>query len=215
MNTYLWEFAQKLPSENLFQVILKSALSVAASYHADVGKTNNKWMCHKCKTLWMHGYFHVDEVAGTDRYDKIIEKYQNKTIRSKKQQAYLDYLTSRKHTTVKYTCKLCSNQTRITTDKSCHKPNASTSNLDVVCPPVIVSSKKKKRKKDPTAGLTISLETKRSVPNVTKKNKKLFSFSSKEPSKLNALANMLKKKSEGLSSAGSSSAQERLKLLLK
>lgn len=70
---------------------------VAASSEADLGKTNNKWMCRKCKTLWMHGYFQVDEVASTNRYDKLIEKYQNKPSRTRKQQSYLDYLLGRKH----------------------------------------------------------------------------------------------------------------------
>lgn len=220
MNEYLWEFAQKLPSENPFQVILKSALSVSASNAADVGKTNNKWMCRKCKTLWMHGYFHVDEVASTNRYDKLIEKCQNKTVRSKKQQAYVDYLTSRKRVTVKYTCKLCSYKTRVVTDKGNPKPVLTASSLkkEQAGPPsVVANSKKKKRKRDPTAGLSIPLTSKGTPQqNFTKKNAKPSSFSSKEPTKLNALANMLKKKGEGMSSAaGSLTAQDRLKLLLK
>lgn len=213
MNEYLWEFAQRLPSENKFQVILKSALSVAASNHANVDKTNNKWMCQKCKTLWMHGHFHVDEVAATNRYDRLIEKYQSKAFRSKKQQTYVDYLKSRQHVTLKYTCKLCSYKTRFTPKK----PKTTTTNIknNEMCSPIVVSSKKKKkRKRDPTAGLNVLQGANSSLPNMAKTKRRL-SFSSKEPSKLNALANMLKRKSEGMSSAASSSAQDRLKLLLK
>ncbi|XP_055592331.1 uncharacterized protein LOC129744032 isoform X2 [Uranotaenia lowii] len=63
MNEYLWEFAQKLPNENGFQMVLKSALALTASKGADIDKTNDKWMCRKCKTLWMHGYFRAGEVS--------------------------------------------------------------------------------------------------------------------------------------------------------
>nr|XP_029711991.1 uncharacterized protein LOC115256929 [Aedes albopictus] len=219
MNEYLWEFAQKLPSDNPFQIVLKSALSVAASSEADLGKTNNKWMCRKCKTLWMHGYFQVDEVASTNRYDKLIEKYQNKPSRTRKQQAYLDYLLGRKHVIAKYTCKLCSYKTRFITDKRNAKPvqKSLTLNKEHASPSTAVTnSKRKKRQRDPTAGLSIPLTTKGNHKNVlTKKTAKQASFSSKEPSKLNALANMLKKKSEGMSSAEPLTVQDRLKLLLK
>ncbi|EAT37919.1 AAEL010150-PA [Aedes aegypti] len=177
-------------------------------------------MCRKCKTLWMHGYFHVDEVASTNRYDKLIEKCQNKSSRTRKQQAYLDYLTSRKRVTVKYTCKLCSYKTRVITDRggttSKSVSAALTSRKELTAPPVnVTSNKRKKRKRDPTAGLNISVAVKSGPQNVPKKSTKPSSFSSKEPSKLNALANMLKKKTEGMSSVGTLTAQDRLKLLLK
>lgn len=213
---------------------------VAASSEADLGKTNNKWMCRKCKTLWMHGYFQVDEVASTNRYDKLIEKYQNKPSRTRKQQSYLDYLLGRKHVIAvgiffffwvpsdskpvlqplqKYTCKLCSYKTRFITDKRNAKPvqKSLTLNKEHSSPSTAVTnSKRKKRKRDPTAGLSIPLTTKGNHKNVpTKKTAKQTSFSSKEPSKLNALANMLKKKSEGMSSAEPLTVQDRLKLLLK
>ncbi|XP_065085124.1 uncharacterized protein LOC135707258 [Ochlerotatus camptorhynchus] len=209
MNEYLWEFAQKIPSDNQFQVVLKSALLQTASAGADVGKTNDKWMCRKCKTLWMHGYFHVDEIKSTNRYDKLLEKYRNKAVRTKKQQSHFDYLMSRKRVTAKYTCKLCSYKTRITTANK--NPTISESKKEEAVPSA-VNSKKKKRNRDVNAGLNIPFA--KSSPQIAAKKSSKASFNSKEPNHLNALAIMLKKSSEGMSSAGSLKPQDRLKLFL-
>lgn len=80
-------------------------------------------------------------------------------------------------------------------------------------PPSAVNSKKKKRNRDLNAGLTIPFA--KSSPQIAaKKSSKASRFSSREPNDLNALANMLKKSSGGMSSAGSLKPQDRLKLFL-
>uniref|UniRef100_A0A8D8F080 (northern house mosquito) hypothetical protein n=1 Tax=Culex pipiens TaxID=7175 RepID=A0A8D8F080_CULPI len=214
MNEYLWEFAQAFPSENRFQLLLKSALSMTAS--AEVGKTNEKWMCRKCKTLWMHGCFQVDEVAGTARYDALLEKFSDVERRSREQRKHYEYMQSRKATTAKFTCTICSYKTRIpvkggeTISKPLVEPIKATPTA--ITPNIGNSSKKnRKRKKDPTAGLTIAAPKKKGNISQAIGTGKSATFSSKQPSQLQALAAALKKKKAGETEGPT----DRLKLMLK
>ncbi|XP_038107297.1 uncharacterized protein LOC119766570 [Culex quinquefasciatus] len=214
MNEYLWEFAQAFPSENRFQLLLKSALSMTAS--AEVGKTNEKWMCRKCKTLWMHGCFQVDEVAGTARYDALLEKHSDVERRSREQRKHYEYMQSRKATTAKFTCTICSYKTRIpvkggeTISKPLVEPIKATPTA--ITPNIGNSSKKnRKRKKDPTAGLTIVAPKKKGNISQAIGTGKPATFSSKQPSQLQALAAALKKKKAGETEG----PVDRLKLMLK
>ncbi|XP_058819367.1 uncharacterized protein LOC131682138 [Topomyia yanbarensis] len=202
MNEYLWEFAQNLPSDNGFQIVLKTALATAAA-QANLGKTNNKWMCRKCKTLWMHGYFHVDEIKATDKFDKVLSTYEVKTSLSKKQKTYMEYMQSRRNTTVKYTCHLCSYKTRATVINS-----SSSGQNQPKKESATTKGKTKTDKRKPSRDRKNSLPKHVSAQCAGKK-KQASIFSSKNTNQLQALANMLKKGSTGMSS------QDRLKLLLK
>ncbi|XP_055643494.1 uncharacterized protein LOC129779809 [Toxorhynchites rutilus septentrionalis] len=211
MNDYLWEFAQKLPSDNHFQLVLKSALSVRACGATDLDKTNNKWMCRKCKTLWMHGQFQVEEIPATEKLSGLVEKLENKPCCNKKQQNFKNYLESRKRTVVKYTCKLCSYKTRIALKaESNARPLVGQSKKEV--PTVVAASsgnkKKRKHKRDPTAGLTIPTAVADS--RAAGKFKQPTAFNNKQSSQLHALAARLKQKSNG-----AMQTIDRLKLLLK
>uniref|UniRef100_A0A1Q3FVZ6 Uncharacterized protein n=1 Tax=Culex tarsalis TaxID=7177 RepID=A0A1Q3FVZ6_CULTA len=191
---------------------------MTAAARADVGKTNDKWMCRKCKTLWMHGCFRVDEVAGTARYDALLERHGDVDRRSRKQQKHYEYMQSRKRTTAKYTCTICSYKTRIpvkggeinTKPSVQTKPTKATPSVDVVTP---TSKKNRKRKKDPTAGLTIAPPPTKKKGNQSQAidGNKPSMFSSKQPSQLQALAAALKKKK----TAETSEPVDRLKLMLK
>ncbi|XP_039430329.1 uncharacterized protein LOC120413524 [Culex pipiens pallens] len=211
MNEYLWEFAQAFPSENRFQLLLKSALSMTASVRAEVGKTNEKWMCRKCKTLWMHGCFKVDEVAGTARYDALLEKHSDVEQRSREQRKHYEYMQSRKATTAKFTCTICSYKTRIPVKGGDAIPKPTVEPIKATPPPVTptsASKKSRKRKKDPTAGLTIAAPKKKGNMSQAIGTGKPATFSSKQPSQLQALAAALKKKKAG-------EPVDRLKLMLK
>ncbi|XP_058446803.1 uncharacterized protein LOC131427539 [Malaya genurostris] len=191
MNEYLWEFAQKLPSENRFQIVLKSALSTIAAKRSDLGKTNDKWMCRKCKTLWMHGYFHVDEIQRTNKFDKLVPKYEIKSSLSRKQQTYLKYMQSRKNASIKYTCHICSYKTRVAIVQSSRSNKKM--NVKVTKKAVLKTNKSKSQKR------TMAMN----------KKKPASTFNSNNSNKLQALSNILKNKSVEMSS------QDRLKLLLK
>ncbi|XP_053696525.1 uncharacterized protein LOC128743868 [Sabethes cyaneus] len=206
MNDYLWEFAQKLPSENKFQIVLKSALSLTASANADLGESNQKWMCRKCKTLWMHGYFQVTEVDATDKFDRTLEKYEDALDWSRKQRLFRKYMQSRKKTTAKYTCNLCSYKTRVNVREDDSKRAAKVSGAKAEARTTKPIAKAKKNK-------PLESRKKTKKRNAKSANKTNSSFSTKNTNQLQALVSMLKRNSGTSSSA--TQVQDRLKLMLK
>ncbi|XP_055549064.1 uncharacterized protein LOC129732302 [Wyeomyia smithii] len=205
MNEYLWEFAQKLPSENKFQIVLKSALSIKACAKVDVKENNDKWMCRKCKTLWMHGYFQVTEINATNKFDKTLEKYQQSLDLSRKQRVFQKYMQSRRKTTAKFTCQVCSYKTRTTVKEVETKSTAKVSKGKTGARTTQTAVKQKKSK-------PIDKRKKNKRSNAKPSTKKDSSFSTKNPNQLQALVGMLKRNSG--TSSNTTQIKDRLKLML-
>lgn len=205
MNEYLWEFAQNLPGDNQFQIVLKSVLSLTASAKADIDEKNNKWMCRKCKTLWMHGYFDLTEVEPTDKFDKTLEKYEDTLDQTRKQRKFQKYMQTRKKTTAKFTCHVCSYKTRV-----------NIRNVESTSKP-----KEQKGKAGVRTGNAIAKPRNSKTNNSRKKakqnsakfaKKKDSSFSTKNTNQLQTLVTMLKRNSG--TSSSTNEVKDRLKLML-
>lgn len=111
----------------------------------------------------------------------------------------------------KFTCKICSYKTRIPVKGGDAIPKPTVEPIKATPPPVTPTSatkKNRKRKKDPTAGLTIAAPKKKGNMSQAIGTGKPATFSSKQPSQLQALAAALKKKKAG-------EPVDRLKLMLK
>ncbi|KAL1402437.1 hypothetical protein pipiens_019762, partial [Culex pipiens pipiens] len=114
----------------------------------------------------------------------------------------------------KFTCTICSYKTRIPVKggETIRKPSVEPIKASPIpVTPTSSSKKNRKRKKDPTAGLTIAAPKKKGNISQAIGTGKPATFSSKQPSQLQALAAALKKKKAGEPEG----PVDRLKLMLK